>query len=89
MEDRRTDEQKSADTIMAALNCLSTNESMIGELMANDHPTLQQSAMRMVVGFIKSMAAKTYTDPRNEASVELAKRLLAGIGGDNTYLPLI
>lgn len=56
--------------------------------MANDHPTLQQSFMRMVVQFIVKMADKPYYDDRNKASVELAKKLKPIIE-ENRGLPCI
>lgn len=56
--------------------------------MANDHPTLQQSFMRMVIKFISKMADKPYYDDRNKASVELAKKLKPIID-ENHYLPYI
>ena len=55
---------------------------------ANDHPTLQQSFMRMVVQFIEKMADKPYYDGRNEASVKLAKKLKPIIE-ENRGLPCI
>ena len=82
-------ERERAQEIMRQLNCLSLDESEIGGELANDHPTLQQSAMRMVVGFLQAMAKKTYTDGRNEASVKLAKKLLDGTEDIELYLPLI
>lgn len=47
----------------------------LAKYMASNHPTLQQSYMRHCQDFIAEMAAKTYTDARNEASVNLAKAL--------------
>ena len=55
---------------------------------ANDHPTLQQNFMRMVVMFIEKMADKKYCDDRNRASVELAKKLKPIID-ENRGLPCI
>ena len=55
---------------------------------ATDHPTLQQSFMRMVTKFIEKMADKSYYDDRNKASVELAKKLKPIIE-ENRGLPCI
>jgi len=60
----------------------------LAKSMANDHPTLQQSFMRMVVQFIEKMADKQYYDGRNEASVKLAKKLKPIIE-ENRGLPCI
>ena len=59
----------------------------LAESMAREHPTLQQSFMRMCARFIKMMSAKTTTDGRNEASVRLAKKMCEDI--DDVYLPFI
>jgi hypothetical protein len=60
----------------------------VAEIMANDHPTLQQGVMRLFVQYVNVMATKEYTDARNEASVNLAKKLVDE-WGDGPYLPLI
>jgi len=51
----------------------------LAKLMANDHPTLQQIKVGLVLHFIKHMANKPYTDARNSASNEMAKAALEGI----------
>lgn len=55
---------------------------------ANDHPTLQQSFMRMVCLFIHEMAQKEHFDDRNKGSVSLAKEL-DPIIKEKGYLPCI
>ena len=55
---------------------------------ATDHPTLQQSFMRMVCLFIHEMAQKKYFDDRNKGSVALAKEL-DPIIKEKGYLPCI
>jgi len=44
------------------------------ECMLRDHRTLQQSTMRFCMQYIKGMAGNG-SDLRNEASVELAKKI--------------
>lgn len=70
----------------------------IGRELANTHPTLQQNFMRVVVAFIQEMANKKYWDPRNEASVEIAKILweelkktkyYSKVSKEKIYLPFI
>lgn len=52
------------------------------------HRTLQQETMRsFIVPFIKAMALTEYADGRNQASVDLSKKLLPII--EETYLPLV
>lgn len=84
-----TDDRTRAAAIAHQLNCLSCNEQHIGFEIAEEHPTLQQSFMRAVIGFLQAEAAKTYVDARNERTHELAKKLLAGVAKDDLYLPLI
>ncbi len=64
-----------ASQIERIINTFPDIPEKIGRELANTHPTLQQNFMRVVVAFIQEMANKKYWDPRNEASVEIAKIL--------------
>jgi hypothetical protein len=87
MEDERT--ANLARQISDYVNGFGMGRSQaLAEAMVNDHPTLQQGKMRLVVAFIREMAKIQYTDARNEASVELAKKLVKE-WGDGPHLPLI
>lgn len=70
------------------VNDFGFQDEELAKSMANDHPTLQQSFMRMVVQFIEKMADKSYYDDRNKASVQLAKKLKPIIE-ENRGLPCI
>lgn len=70
------------------VNDFGFQDEELAKSMANDHPTLQQSFMRMVVQFIEKMADKSYYDGRNEASIKLAKKLKPIIE-ENRGLPCI
>lgn len=59
----------------------------LADKMANNHPTLQQSFMRMCAYFIKKMSEKSYYDDRNKASVEYAKSVIGNVGDE--YFPFI
>jgi cytochrome c-type biogenesis protein CcmH/NrfF len=83
------DDRTRASAILDQVNCLSCNEQHIGFEIAESHPTLQQSFMRVVVGFLQAEAAKTYSDARNDATRALAKRLLTAVTEDELSLPLI
>ena len=48
------------------------------ELMAQDHPTLQQLKMKLVCMFVEQMASKQYTDARNEQSKKTAMAMIEG-----------
>jgi len=55
-----------------------TQMEELAELMANDHPTLQQNKMRLACLFIEQMANKSYTDARNEESKKIANAMIRG-----------
>ena len=58
------------------VNRMGRNDDSVVKAMANDHRTLQQNYMRFFMAFCKEMAKQEYSDLRNEASVELAKKIL-------------
>ena len=70
------------------VNDFGFQDEELAKAMATDHPTLQQSFMRMVTKFIEKMADKPYYDDRNKASVQLAKKLKPIIE-ENRGLPCI
>jgi hypothetical protein len=82
-------EEDAVEQIRSAINVIQVDENEVGRRLANLHPTLQQGFMRMIVGFLKEIAAKEYVDARNEAAHKLAKLLLEDVHEDNLYLPLI
>lgn len=55
-----------------------TEISKLAELMSQDHPTLQQSTMRLVCLFVEQMANKGYTDLRNDQSKKTAIAMIEG-----------
>ena len=63
-------------------------DDKVAETMANSHPTLQQSFMRLCVKFIKKMSEKEYWDGRNEASVKTAQKIMEALDGQ-IWLPCI
>jgi hypothetical protein len=86
---RAKDEKESAQQIVDALNCMSINETAVGALIAEQHPTLQQNFMRAAVGFLQAMKAKSYTDARNEGSQKLAQKMLDGLASEDLHLPFV
>jgi hypothetical protein len=70
-------------------NYMGTNLAEVGVMLANDHPTLQQNFMRIVIGFIEEQAAKDYSDLRNEATVEQCKKFKETYSADGLYLPYV
>jgi hypothetical protein len=55
-----------------------TEVEKLAELMSQDHPTLQQSKMRLACMFIEFMANKAYVDARNEQSKSTAIAMISG-----------
>jgi hypothetical protein len=85
----RNVEKEAVDQIRTAINVMSCNEAEVGVGVANLHPTLQQGFARIAVSFLKEMAAKEYTDLRNEATHKLAKRLVEDLTPEDMFLPLV
>ena len=68
-----------ADALSSFVNGASSDKvEQLVELMANDHPTLQQSKMRLACLFVEKMANKSYVDGRNETSQKTAKSMIKG-----------
>jgi len=75
----RMSAEELAQAISRFVNGASNNEvEQLAELMAQDHPTLQQSKMRLACSFIEQMANKSYTDARNEQSKVIANAMIKG-----------
>lgn len=64
-----------ANAVSDMVNDFGFDEQHLAEAMAKDHPTLQQSYMRLFKAFINKMSQKAYFDGRNQSSVELAKAI--------------
>ena len=77
-----------ADVIDGFVNDFGFADDLVAETMANNHPTLQQSFMRLCVKFIKKMSEKQYYDGRNEAAVRMAKQMIEPLG-DAIGLPCV
>ena len=58
---------------------------LAGQQLSTTHPTLQQNFMRLCLAFLKGMANQKYADPRNEASVEVAKAAWEAIKSTKYY----
>jgi len=70
------------------VNAFSPDTKAFINTIMRDHPTLQQSTMRLIFELIKAMAGQTYKDARNERSVEICRQIVTQFG-DEMYLPLI
>ena len=75
----RLSAEKLAEQISRFVNGASTKEvEELAKLMSNDHPTLQQSKMRLACLYVEEMANKTRVDARNESSKKLAENMIKG-----------
>lgn len=75
----KNDDKECAETIERSINTMSISPKQVAKELATMHPTLQQTFMNIAVQFIREMSQKTYADGRNEASVELAKKIMANL----------
>lgn len=78
--------KKLASDILDYVNNLTFDAESFADTICSAHRTLQQSTMRLFISTICKMAEND-TDARNEASVELAKKI-AEIAA-NHQLPLV
>jgi hypothetical protein len=77
--------QEMARELLKFVNSCGVDGKGFAVALASDHPTLQQSVMRLFLDFATEMSKKQYTDLRNEASVALAKKIV----NLDAYLPLV
>ena len=78
-----------ARNISDIINDCLLDEAYVAKRLADEHPTLQQNFMRICRNFIKMMAEKTYYDGRNEASVEMAKKIVENWEENEPSLPFV
>lgn len=80
-------EEKAAHQLIDAVNSISLNSKEVAELLAREHPTLQQDFMRVCLSYIKVMSEKTRgIDLRNQASVDVAKKIVSKIEYEDFFL---
>jgi len=85
---REFKEEDAAQVISALVNVTGPNHKKIGQFMARDHPTLQESKMRVVIAFIEEMA-KVSSDGRNEAAVAFAQKVMSATTDRDRAMPYI
>lgn len=83
-------EYKAAQELERALNDYSWNPKRFAESTRYYHRTIQQGLMRTIVAIIQMVGSENYnTDPRNQASHELCKKIIESGILDDTNLPFI
>lgn len=86
MSDNEFRARKMANDLLIFVNAFGYDAETFARTIAASHRTLQQSVMRLFIATIRKMA-EVHPDDRNEATVELAKKM-AEIA-DDYPLPLI
>lgn len=82
--------KKNVETVSDMLNVFGFNTEDFCKLFQREHRTIQQCFTRLCVEWLRTCASDDYCyDGRNEASHEVAKRLLESIGEDDICLPFI
>jgi len=79
-----------AGAVANGLNSYSDDEVIkeFVDRMSREHRTLQQGFTRLVMAWLKYLSETPHYDLRNEASVEMAKKIMKTLNGE-IYLPLI
>lgn len=74
------------DEITNFVNTMSLDPSEFIAAMAKEHRTLQQSFTKLCIQWLEYVASDDYRhDPRNEASHEIAKKMIEGFYKINHY----
>ena len=84
--------KKYAEDVSRFLNDFSFNPKKFCDAMNMEHRTLQQSFTKLCAAWIYHCASDEYaTDGRNEASHEVARRMVKDFAGENPadYLPMV
>jgi len=85
-EERAEEDFKKLDGI---LNNMCFDEVGVAEKLANNHPTLQQSFMRLCAEYIHVQAKKKYSDGRNKATVDACRELSQLMIDKGMHFPFI
>ena len=87
---RQPNGRELAGIIGFSLNTFCFDSTGFVEVMLREHRTIQQSFMReIIVPYILGLSEVKSYDERNEASVKLAKAIIARVSDDELCLPFI
>ena len=82
--------EEAAMNLSNYVNAYGYNEKEFAKCICNDHPTLQQSVIRLMIATMREMANKKYFDARNEAAVKASRIMIAALEKEKADgLPLI
>ena len=83
-------EHKAAIELGNSMNDYSWNPDRFAESVRFLHRTTQQTLFRTIIATIRYMASDSYGyDQRNEASHEIAKKIIESGALEETYIPFI
>jgi len=82
-ERERISERDNAGALLAEkfsrfVNNFNAKNEQFVKAILNQHPTLQQSSIKLCLQVVEGMAAKEHVDGRNQASRDVCQKLLAG-----------
>ena len=77
-----------ANTVSRFVNVFTPDTKEFIEAVLKDHPTLQQSTIRLCFELISAMAKQDRVDDRNEKSVSTCRRIV-NLCGSEMGLPYI
>jgi len=87
---KRGDAKEMAELMADFVNVMDGDrERRFVEEMALQHRTLQQGFTRLMIEWIKHLAKVKHYDPRNEASVMLARKIKERLDETDLHMPLI
>lgn len=78
-----------AEQITDAINVMGFNEQDFATQMLNQHRTLQQNFSNLCIAWFYKIADTEYFDGRNQASVEVGKKIKQALGDYQPKLPHI
>ena len=78
-----------ANTIMGVLNNICFDYDTVARALSVQHRTLQQSFMRLAMKFVEAEAKAETWDARNEATVQISKKIVDALGSEIAALPNI
>jgi hypothetical protein len=81
--------KKAVEGLTGYVNNYGASYKLFAQYLMNEHRTLQQSTMRLFIACIEEWSKQKYGDLRNEATLELSKKIMNALENENTHLPLI
>ena len=87
----REDEERAREALQNLtkfVNKLSYPKKVFAKLMMQEHRTLQQCTMSLIMATIEEWSKQEHWDLRNEQTIKLCKKIMEAVG-DEKHLPFI